>query len=311
MRGEGGYFFLAPRGETRRAPVQSLPALTVEVCCRPGRRRGLADLARLDVAVAAGLRGQQPHHAVVGEGAQGIGEQFEQVTVAVAVPEQHRVDHLVGVLVDQLADAFGQGVTEVFVDVVVVAHLHDHHVRLEAEPVRQAAYAVGLTSGRAHCRSSSLPWVGSGNAGGSPHTCRPVRKWRTECVAIYRASRAWAPCVMASSPIRTCCAAGPSGMNESADGDPPGRADESAVHQGRQDALADPAGAAGLVDDQHPAGGGGLADQVGRGQRGRASAGPPRGSRTPRRPAARRPAATSAAPLPNVRMVRSSAMPTG
>ena len=29
------YFFLAPRGETSRAPVQSLPAFSVEVCCRP------------------------------------------------------------------------------------------------------------------------------------------------------------------------------------------------------------------------------------------------------------------------------------
>ena len=51
-------------------------------------------------------------------------------------------------------------------------------------------------------------------------------------------------------------------------GDPARRADESAVDQGGEDALADPAGAPGLVDDEHPTGGGRLPDQVGHRQRG-------------------------------------------
>src|SRR4051812_24505499 len=74
-----------------------------EACTRPvlarvdrrgllqsGRGGRLADLARLDVSVAAGLGGDEPHHAVVGEGTQCVGEQLEEVAVPVAVPEQHR-----------------------------------------------------------------------------------------------------------------------------------------------------------------------------------------------------------------------------
>ena len=56
-------------------------------------------------------------------------------------------------------------------------------------------------------------------------------------------------------------------MNESAAATRRAAPDVSGVHQGGQDALADPAGAAGLVDDQDPAGGRRLADQVGDRQR--------------------------------------------
>jgi len=108
---------------------------------------------RLDVPLAPGFRREQPHHAVVGERAEGVDQGVDKITVVVAPPQQHHVDHLVGVFIDQLTAAVDQGVAEIFIDVIVVSHLHYDHPRFYAEPVRQAAYAFcGLTSGRAHCR---------------------------------------------------------------------------------------------------------------------------------------------------------------
>src|SRR5690606_13074196 len=78
-------------------------------------------------------------------------------------------DHLVGVLVDELPDPVDDGVTELVVDVVVVAHLHDHHARLDAEPVQRAAYAL---SGAASVPAHGLlpPYLGPGLAS---HAGRP------------------------------------------------------------------------------------------------------------------------------------------
>jgi hypothetical protein len=104
------------------------------------------------VPVAAGLGGQQPHHAVLGQRAQGVDERVDEVAVAVAPPQQHMVHHLVGVLVNEVTDPVQQQVPEIVVHVVVVADLHDDHARLDPEPVRpgyvppSAWPAVALTS---------------------------------------------------------------------------------------------------------------------------------------------------------------------
>jgi len=115
----------------------------------------LLDLARLDVSGAAGLRGEQPDHAVVGERPEHVDERVDQVAVAVAPPQQHDVDDLLGLLVDQFPTTVDKDVAEILVDVVVIAHLHNDHARLDPEPVRQAAY-VCLTRGRVH--RSIPPW---------------------------------------------------------------------------------------------------------------------------------------------------------
>src|SRR5947199_774386 len=147
-----------------------------------GGRCRLGDLAGLDVSGPAGLGRQQPHRAVVGERGDRVDQGVDQVTVTVAPPEQYHVDDLVGVLVDQLATAVDQRVTEILVDVIVVPHLHYDHPRLDAEPVRQAPYAVGgLTSGRAHCRVPPQLVSGARSTpiARSPHSPGAARKWRT------------------------------------------------------------------------------------------------------------------------------------
>src|SRR5690606_22682668 len=128
-----------------------------------GGRSRLGDLAGFDVARPAGLRREQPHHPVVGQRSERVDQHVHEVAVAVAVPQQHHVDHLVGVLVDELPDPVDDGVTELVVDVVVVAHLHDHHARLDAEPVQRAAYAL---SGAASVPAHGLlpPYLGPGLA---------------------------------------------------------------------------------------------------------------------------------------------------
>ena len=52
--------------------------------------------------------------------------------------------------VDQVPTPVDQGVAEILVHVVVVAHLHNDHARFDAEPVRQALH-LGLARGRVHC----------------------------------------------------------------------------------------------------------------------------------------------------------------
>ena len=71
------------------------------VCVQAGGGRGVADVARLDVPGPAGLGGQQPDHAAVAEGDQRVDQRVDQVAVVVAPPQQHGVDDVVVVLVDQ------------------------------------------------------------------------------------------------------------------------------------------------------------------------------------------------------------------
>ena len=62
----------------------------------------------------------------------------DEIAVVLAVPEQHDVDDLVGVLVDHLlAGVVLDRVAQVLVDVVVVADLHDDHAGLAGPSARQ------------------------------------------------------------------------------------------------------------------------------------------------------------------------------
>jgi hypothetical protein len=146
------------------SPTRTLTACRRETCGRPvarrttsrrglrqpGDRGRLGDVGRLDVAVAAALGGQQPDVAVVGERADRVDKHVDEVAVALSVPEQHDVDHLVGVLVDQFFTGVrGDVVAQAFVHVVVVAGFHDDHPGLEAQTLRGSRLTAGR-GGRAH-----------------------------------------------------------------------------------------------------------------------------------------------------------------
>src|SRR6266487_1733584 len=122
---------------------------------QPGGRRRLADVARLHVSRPARLRGEQPYHTVVGQRPDRVDQRVDQVTVAVPPPQQDHVDHVVGVLVGELATApLDDGRPQLLVDVLVVAELLHHHAGLDSEALRQAPPAR-LVHRRAHV--SSLP----------------------------------------------------------------------------------------------------------------------------------------------------------
>src|SRR5690606_818799 len=117
----------------------------------PGRLRGLADVARLHVALAARLGRQQPDVAAAGQRDHRVRQALEEVAVIFAPPQQHDVDHVVVVLVDELVPRDGlDRFPELLVDVVVVADLLHHLARFDAEPFGQAALRLRLTRGRAH-----------------------------------------------------------------------------------------------------------------------------------------------------------------
>ncbi len=76
-------------------------------------------------------------------------EQVGEVLVALAVPDEHHVDDLVGVLADDLfAGVLLDVVAQVLIDVVVEADLHDDHARVEAH-ARGNAGSAGLFGARA------------------------------------------------------------------------------------------------------------------------------------------------------------------
>src|SRR5580692_12301026 len=119
---------------------------------QPGRRRGLADVARLDVTLPARLRREQPDVPPVGQRREGVDQRVDEVAVAVSPPEQDHVDHVVVVLVDQLYAVYlGDRAAQLLVAIIVVADLLHHLARLDTEPLGLAAFILGLARGRAHC----------------------------------------------------------------------------------------------------------------------------------------------------------------
>lgn len=85
---------------------------------------GIGDVLGVDVARTARLRRHQPDHAVVGQQADRVDESVDEVTVVLAPPHHDDVDHVVVVLVDQLAlDHLLDAGPQVEVGVVVEAPL--------------------------------------------------------------------------------------------------------------------------------------------------------------------------------------------
>jgi hypothetical protein len=81
------------------------------------------------VVGATGLRSQHPHHTVVRQRADRIHQRVDEIAVAVAPPQQHHVDDLVGVLVEQFRTGdILDGDTNLVIDVLVPSEFLNHMV---------------------------------------------------------------------------------------------------------------------------------------------------------------------------------------
>ena len=99
----------------------------------------------------ARLGGDHPDHAVVGQGCDGVHQTVDEIAVVVTPPQQHDVDDLIGILVEQFAAArvFYVG-PDVVVGVFVPAQLLHNLIFLDA----QSAGVVRGVVRRDHRRSS-------------------------------------------------------------------------------------------------------------------------------------------------------------
>ena len=117
--------------QSARAPVAEVGRRCLH---QAGRRRRFGDLGGQHVPGLAGLGGDDPDHAVVGQRRDGVHQPVDEVAVAVAPPQQHDVDDLVGVLVEQLTAARLLDVgPDVVVGVLVPAQLLHNLIFLDAQ----------------------------------------------------------------------------------------------------------------------------------------------------------------------------------
>ena len=169
-------------GCTSRLAIQS-PRLADDVCIRPA--------VGADSAISAGctwpglpvLGVTHPDHAVVGQRRDGVHQAVDEVAVAVAPPQQHHVDDLVGVLVEQLAAArlFDVG-PDVVVDVLVPAQLLHNLIFLDA----QSAGVVRGVIRRDHGRSSFSQLGARALAMFEPYRRTPGRERRRTGGQVHR-----------------------------------------------------------------------------------------------------------------------------
>lgn len=77
--------------------------------------------------VTAWLGGEQPHDAVIGKWADGVDKGIYQVAVVIAPPQEHYIDHIVVVVIDDL-DTLGrsESLAQLAVGVVIGADLPHH-----------------------------------------------------------------------------------------------------------------------------------------------------------------------------------------
>jgi len=114
-----------------------------------GRRGSFLDVRRRDIPVPAGLRGEDPDHAVFAQGGQRIHQAVHKVPVAVAPPEDDGIRHFVIILIEQLGTREVLNiVTQVEIDVVVVTELLNQIPVLETQFFRHIYRSGGV--GLAH-----------------------------------------------------------------------------------------------------------------------------------------------------------------
>jgi hypothetical protein len=74
------------------------------------------------------LGGHQPHHSVVGEWTDGVDESIHEVAIVISPPQQHSVDDVIEIFVDEIAtDYFLDALAKHVIDVVVVSKFLNGH----------------------------------------------------------------------------------------------------------------------------------------------------------------------------------------
>ena len=99
------------------------------------------------MAVAAWLRGHEPHDTVIGKRTDGIHKRINQVAVVVAPPQEHDVHHVVVVVVDEFDSiSLRQRRAQLLVAILVDADLPDNAVRVDAEDTHLAITGHGTNA---------------------------------------------------------------------------------------------------------------------------------------------------------------------
>lgn len=124
-----------------------------------GGRRGLRNVGGFDVTVASSLRGEQPDHAVIGQGSDGINEGIDEIAIVIAEPQQHNVNDLIGVFVEQFrAGGSHDSRSQRLVAVIVIAQFLDQLAVFntgQGIPAHQfLRYVLGTTGQPRGCSSS-------------------------------------------------------------------------------------------------------------------------------------------------------------
>ena len=163
-------------GCTSRLALQS-PRLADDVCISPAVGADSAISAGMHVPRLARLGGQHPDDAVIGQRGDGVHQSVDQVAVAVAPPQQHDVDDLVRVLIEQFATT---GVLDVGPDVVVgvlvPTQLLDNLLFFDAQPSGVVRGAV-----RRDHRCTSFSQSARCRSAANRRTPSVSRPWRADC----------------------------------------------------------------------------------------------------------------------------------
>ena len=166
-------------GATSREPAQPSLTVALEVCESPAVR----------AASAISLGSTCPERPVFGVSTQmtplsasgpiGVDERVDQIAVALAPPQQHQIDDVVGVFVEQLVAApLLDGIPYGLVDVLVPAELLDDLPRLHAELARDVGRSPAISRGD-HAARTPLPVEPCSDAE-SEHGTRPGATSRYE-----------------------------------------------------------------------------------------------------------------------------------
>ena len=88
------------------------------------------------MAVLTQLRGQKPHNATIIKIREGINHRINKVTIAVTPPQQHGVNNLVLVFVqNRLASDLLDHVTKLKIDILVITELLNKMISRDPHPL--------------------------------------------------------------------------------------------------------------------------------------------------------------------------------
>ena len=88
------------------------------------------------MAVLTQLWGQQPHNTAIVKIREGINHRINKVTIAITPPEQHGVNNLVLILVqNRLASDLLDHVTKLKIDILVITELLNKMISRDSHPL--------------------------------------------------------------------------------------------------------------------------------------------------------------------------------